>query len=159
LVTKLGVKPLLGVGFLLGAAGVFAMTAISVHGSYLTEILPGMVVMGFGSGLCFSGFSIASIHGVTSEDASLASGVQNAVQQVGGAIGLAVLATVALRHTTSAVRHGVSAASASTAGTVLAYRIGAAIMLVGALGVWAMFERIHAEDPSPVTEEALPVAA
>jgi EmrB/QacA subfamily drug resistance transporter len=159
LVTKIGVKPLLGVGFLLGAAGVFAMTAITVHGSYLTEIFPGMVVMGFGSGLCFSGFSIASIHGVTSEDASLASGVQNAVQQVGGAIGLAVLATLALRHTTSAVRHGVSAASASTAGTVLAYRIGAAIMLVGALGVWALFERIRAEEPTPVVEEALPVAA
>jgi EmrB/QacA subfamily drug resistance transporter len=159
LVTKTGVKPLLGAGFLLGAGGVFALSMITVHGSYVTEILPGMVVMGFGSGLCFAGFSIASIHGVTNEDASLASGVQNAVQQVGGAIGLAVLATLALRHTTGAVRHGASVASATTAGTVVAYRIGAVIMLVGAVAVWALVERIRAQEPTLATQAPVPVAA
>jgi hypothetical protein len=125
------------------------MTTISVRGSYVTEILPGMIILAFGSGLCFAGFSNASIHGVTTEDASLASGVQNAVQQVGGAIGLAVLATLALRHANTAVRHGVSVASASTAGTVLAFRIGAVILLVGAILVWALFERVRPASPSP----------
>jgi hypothetical protein len=102
-------------------------------------------LLAFGSGLCFSGFSNASIHGVSGQDASLASGVQNAVQQVGGAIGLAVLATLALRHANTAMAHGVGAAAASTAGTVLAYRIGAVILLVGAGGVWALFERVRPE--------------
>ncbi|MGH9095283.1 MAG: MFS transporter, partial [Acidimicrobiales bacterium] len=158
LVTRVGVKALLGAGFVLGALGVFAMTTISVHGSYLTELLPGMVLMAFGSGLCFSGFSNASIHGVSGEDASLASGVQNAVQQVGGAIGLAVLATIALRHSATAVRHGVQTAAASTAGTVVAFRIGAVIMLVGAIAVGVLFERVRAATPVPA-EVAAPVAA
>jgi EmrB/QacA subfamily drug resistance transporter len=160
LVVKVGVKALLGVGFVLGAAGVLAMTTISVHGSYVTELLPGMVLMGFGSGLCFSGFSNASVHEVTVEDASLASGVQNAVQQVGGAIGLAVLATLALRHATTAMGHGVSAAAASTAGTVLAYRIGAVVMGLGAIAVWVLFERVRIDDPGEVaTERPLGVEA
>jgi MFS family permease len=148
LVTKVGVKALLGAGFGFGAIGVALLTSISVHGSYLTEVLPGLIVMAFGSGLCFAGFSNASIHGVTSEDASLASGVQNAVQQVGGAIGLAVLATLALRHANAAVRHGVGAAAASTAGTAMVFRIGAVILLVGALAVWALFERVGHDAPA-----------
>jgi len=145
LVTRVGVKALLGAGFVFQAVGVLTMARITVHGSYLTELLPGMVLMAFGSGLSFAGFSNASIHGVTSEDASLASGVQNAVQQVGGAVGLAVLATIALRHATAAMRHGVAAATASTAGTALAFRIGSVILAVGALAVWALFEKVRPE--------------
>jgi EmrB/QacA subfamily drug resistance transporter len=141
----IGVKAVLGAGFVFGAAGMWALTDITVRGSYLTQLLPGILLLAFGSGLCFSGFSNASIHGVSGQDASLASGVQNAVQQVGGAIGLAVLATLALRHANTAMAHGVGAAAASTAGTVLAYRIGAVILLVGAGGVWALFERVRPE--------------
>ncbi len=143
LVTRVGVKALLGVGFVLGAVGVLSLTRIGVHGSYVGQVLPGLVLMAFGSGLCFSGFSNASVHGVSTEDASLASGVQNAVQQVGGAIGLAVLATIALRHATAAVHQGVTSSAASTAGYVLAFRIGAVVMLVGAVAVWALFERVR----------------
>ncbi len=145
LVTRVGVKALLGAGFVLGALGVLAMTAISAHGDYVTQLLPGMLLMGFGSGLCFSGFSNASIHEVTSEDASLAAGVQNAVQQIGGAIGLAVLTTLAFRHSDALVHQGQGVAAASTAGTVLALRIGAAILALGALAVWAIFERVSKE--------------
>ncbi len=157
LVIKVGVKAVLGTGFVVAAIGVALLTGISVHGAYLTEVLPGLIVMAFGSGLCFAGFSNASIHGVTSEDASLASGVQNAGQQVGGAIGLAVLATLALRHANAAARHGVSAAAASTAGTAMVYRIGTVILLVGAVAVWVFFERMSPD--APATEDvSLPVA-
>jgi EmrB/QacA subfamily drug resistance transporter len=150
LVTRAGVRVVLASGFVLGAGGVLVLATITVHASYVTEILPGALLLAVGSGLCFAGFGNASVHGVSAEDASLASGVQNAVQQVGGALGLAVLATLALRHSATAVAHGASTAAASTAGTVLAFRIGAGIMLVGAVAVVALFERIAA--PAPVAE-------
>jgi hypothetical protein len=158
LVSRVGVRGLPGVGFGFCAAGILLLAAISVHGSYATQVLPGMVLMAFGSGLCFAGFSNASVHRVTSEDASLASGVQNAVQQVGGAIGLAVLATLAFRHAASGVRHGTSAAAASTAGTVLAFRIGAVVMAVGAAAVWAILAGVRADATGDITAD-LPAAA
>lgn len=148
LVTRVGVRAILAAGFILGAVGVGLMSTITVGGSYLTQLLPGMLLVAVGSGLCFAGFSNASVHGVSAEDASLASGVQNAVQGVGGAIGLAILATVALRHAEAAARHGASAAAASTSGTVLALRIGAAVMLVGAVVVLAAFEKLEVAEPS-----------
>src|SRR5262249_5139453 len=133
LVPKVGVKPLLCTGAVLVAGGALLMSRITVHGSYLTEALPALLVMAFGSGLSFSAFGNASMHEVSGQDASLASGVQSTAQQVGGAVGLAVLATLALRHARSAVGHGVATSVASTHGAVLAFRVGAVVALVGAL--------------------------
>jgi len=141
LVTRFGVRPLLAGGFTISTLGMIAISRISVHGSYVNQALPGLVVMAFGAGLCFSGFVNASVHNVSRADASLASGVQNAVQQVGGAIGLAVLVTLALRHATTATAHGIAAAAAATDGYVVAFRIGAAILAVGAVVVLAFMER------------------
>jgi predicted MFS family arabinose efflux permease len=155
LVTRIGLKALLEAGFLLTAVGIGCLSTISVDGSYVREVLPGMLLTAFGSGLCFFGFSNASIHGVTKEDASLASAVQNAVQQVGGALGLAVLATLAFRHAAAQVSRGVSAAAASTSGTVLAFRIGVPVLLVGALGVWALFEKMAPDELSAVVERSV----
>jgi hypothetical protein len=89
--------------------------------------------MAFGAGLNFSAFGNASMHEVSGQDASLASGVQSTSQQIGGAVGLAVLATLALRHARGAMAHGVAAASASTSGTVLAFRVGSLVALAGAV--------------------------
>jgi hypothetical protein len=72
------------------------------------------------------------MHDVSGQDASLASGLESTAQQVGGAVGLAVLATLALRHTRAAMAHGVAAGLASTHGTVLALRVAAVVALVGA---------------------------
>jgi predicted MFS family arabinose efflux permease len=154
LVPKAGVRTTLGLGFAFGTAGMLAFTTITAGGSYLTQVLPGELLVGFGSGLCFAGFANASVHGVSREDASLASGVQNAVQQVGGAIGLAVLATLALRHADTATRHGVSAAAAATAGTVIAYRAGAVILAVGALASWVLVEKYRVTDPAGIPSTA-----
>jgi hypothetical protein len=107
------------------------LSRITVHGSYLTEALPGLVVMAFGSGICFATFGNASMHEVSGQDASLASGVQSTAQQVGGAIGLAVLATLALRHARGALAHGVASSVASTDGAAMAFRIGAVVALAG----------------------------
>ena len=133
LAPKTGVKPLFCAGALLFAGGVLLLSRITVHGAYWTHAFPAMVVMALGSGINFAAFGIASVHRVSGEDASLASGIQSTAQQVGGAVGLAVLATLALRRANAAVAHGVAVSSASTNGAVLVFRIGAAVALVGAL--------------------------
>ena len=148
LVPKVGVKPLLGAGFVLFAVGMALLSRITVGGSYWSEDFPGLVLTALGSGFAFAGFANASVHGVSREDTSLASGVQNAVQQIGGAIGLAVLATIALRHAKGA-GPGVSAAQASTDGYVLTFQIGAIVMAVGAAVVFLLLERV-----SPMTDAA-----
>jgi MFS family permease len=92
---RLGVKPLLATGFFGCAAGLFLTSQITVHSSYAGGIVPGMIVLGFFSGISFPSVGNASLHEVTGQDSSLASGVQNAMQQVGGAIGLSCLVTFA----------------------------------------------------------------
>jgi EmrB/QacA subfamily drug resistance transporter len=132
-VPKVGVKWMMAVGAALFAVGMLLVTGIHVHGSYVSQVLPGMLVMALGSGINFATFGIASLWGVSQQDASLAAGVQSTAQQVGGAVGLAVLATIALRHTTSAVAHHTSAAVAQTNGAVLAFRVGGGIAVVATL--------------------------
>ncbi|HEY1988307.1 MAG TPA: DHA2 family efflux MFS transporter permease subunit [Acidimicrobiales bacterium] len=133
LITRVGLKPLLCAGSLFVAAGVLLLSRISVHGSYVSQTLPALVVMAFGSGLSFAAFGNASMHDVSGQDASLAAGVQSTSQQVGGAVGLAVLATLALRHATASIAHGAAAAGAYTQGTVLAFKFGSVVALVGAV--------------------------
>ncbi|MGH9120678.1 MAG: hypothetical protein ACRDYC_01820, partial [Acidimicrobiales bacterium] len=149
LVTRLGVKPLLGMGFLSSAGGIFWLSFLSVHGGYWSTLFPGMCVMAFGAGMSFAGLANASIYGVTGEDAGLASGVQQAVQQVGGALGLSLLVVVALRHAATQVAAGASAGAAFTSGTALSFRVGAGILLAGAVVVlFAMQQFKPSEEPA-----------
>ncbi len=142
LAPRVGVKALFCAGAALFSTGVLLLSRITVHGSYWTRPFPAMVVMALGAGINFATFGIASVHQVSGEDASLASGVQQTASQVGGAVGLAVLATLALRHASSAVAHGAAATAAATNGAVLAFRVGAAVALAAALLVALVrFER------------------
>ncbi len=160
LVPKVGVKPLFCAGGLLFAGGVLLLSRITVHGPYWTHAFPAMVVMALGSGINFAAFGIASVHQVSGEDASLASGVQNTAQQVGGAVGLALLATLALRHASAAVAHGVTVTSASTSGAVLAFRVGAGVAVAGALFVaLARFDRPEPHAVRMAGADLGPVAA
>lgn len=161
LAPRVGVKPLFCSGALLFSAGVLLLSRITVHGSYWTHALPGMVVMALGSGINFASFGIASVDKVSGEDASLASGVQATAQQMGGAVGLAVLATLALRHATAAIHHGVAVGVASTGGAVLAFRIGAGVALAGAVLVALVRFRRPQPDAEAATAPAVlePVAA
>jgi len=155
---RVGVKPLLAFGFALGAVGLLLTSSISVDASYAGNILPGMMLMGFGSGISFPALGNASLHEVTGEDSSLASGVQAAVQQIGGALGLATLATLAIRHANDAMADLVPPGEAFADGTVLGYRVGAVLLIVGAVLVLVLLERVLAQPRNPLVEEVAAAA-
>jgi EmrB/QacA subfamily drug resistance transporter len=146
LVTKLGIKPLMLTGFILVGVGALLFARITVAGNYPGTVLPAMIVSGLGSGLAFMGFGNASVHHVSREDASLASGVQNSLQQIGGSIGLAVLASIALRHTASLINGGTDPAHATVSGYHLAYIVGAIVAFVGAALLFVLMEHVFPED-------------
>jgi EmrB/QacA subfamily drug resistance transporter len=152
LMPRLGVKPLLGAGFLGCAVGLFLTSGIDVHSSYASGVLPGMIVLGLFSGLTFPTIGNAALHEVTGQDASLASGVQNAMQQVGGAIGLACLVTLALRDAAGQISQGVRPAVASTSGYVLAFHVGSVLLLIGGILVLFLLEHVIPTPRTPVVE-------
>jgi len=118
--------------FMGGAMLLFARTP--VDGSFVTDILPAMVLLGLGAGMGFPALMVLSMSGATPSDSGLASGLVNTSVQVGGAIGLAVLATLATERTDGLLADGESTASALNSGYHLAYLIGAALV-VGAIVV------------------------
>lgn len=126
LTPKLGVRKVLTAGLAVCAVGAALYTRITPGGGYASHVLPAMVVLAFGSGLTLPTLGIAAVHRVTERDAGLASGIQQSVQQIGGAIGLAVLATIALRH-------GTGSPADVTGGYVLALRVGAGLLVVAAV--------------------------
>jgi EmrB/QacA subfamily drug resistance transporter len=152
LMPRLGVKPLLAAGFFGCAVGLFLTSGIDVASTYPSAVLPGMIVLGFFSGICFPAIGNAALHEVTGQDSSLASGVQNAMQQVGGAIGLSCLVTVALRHAASQIHHGVAPGAAATSGYVLSWRIGAVLLTIGGVLVLFLLEHVTATPRNPNAE-------
>lgn len=152
LMPRLGVKPLLAAGFFGCAGGLLLTGLLSVDSSYAGGILPGMMVLGLASGVSFPAIGNAALHEVTGQDSSLASGVQNAFQQVGGAIGLSVLVTIAIRHLTGQIHSGVAPAVASVHGYDLAWRIGAVLLAAGGVLVIALLERVLATPRNPEAE-------
>jgi EmrB/QacA subfamily drug resistance transporter len=141
LVTKIGVKPALVIGMLTLALGLFYFTQISVDGSYVNDLLPGFILIGVGLGFSFVPVSIAALAGIESHDAGLASGLINTNQQIGGAIGLAILTTVATTRTDDELAAGASDAAALVSGFQLAFWVGAAFAVVGLLTTLVVLKR------------------
>jgi EmrB/QacA subfamily drug resistance transporter len=137
LTTRLGVRPVLFGGMLLVAGGLVWFSQVSVGGGYVSDILFPSLLAGWGLGLAFVPQTIGSQAGVTPEEAGLASGLINTSQQIGGAIGLAALSTVATSHTNSAIAAAHGAASAMPQALVdgfhWAFLGGAGIAVAGAL--------------------------
>ncbi|MFL6062036.1 MAG: DHA2 family efflux MFS transporter permease subunit [Marmoricola sp.] len=156
---KIGVKPVLTTGFFGVALGLYLTSTIGVDTSYAAHVLPGMIVLGLSSGISFPAFGNASLHEVTGQDSSLAAGVQSALQQIGGALGLATLVTLATRHAAHQVMHGIDAVTARVDGTQLAFRVGVGMCILGGLLVLALLEHVIAEPRNPLAEEAAEVAA
>jgi sugar phosphate permease len=101
-----------------------------VDAAYAVDLLPAMVLLGVGAGLVFPALMTLAMSGATPEDSGLASGLVNTTQQVGGALGLAVLATLSTTRSDSLLAHGSSSATALTNGYHLAFTIAAALVIV-----------------------------
>jgi EmrB/QacA subfamily drug resistance transporter len=130
LIMRFGARGALIPGLVLIAGGLLLFTRAPVAGSYVEHVLPVMVLLGAGAGLSFPALMTLSMSGATESDAGLASGLVNTTLQVGGALGLAVLATTATTRTGHLRDAGRSAAEALNGGFHLAYVIGAALVLV-----------------------------
>jgi EmrB/QacA subfamily drug resistance transporter len=131
LTTQIGPRLVMAAGLALSTGGLIWYAQIPVHGSYVRDLLPGYLLVGFGLALSFIPVSIAALAGVGPRDAGLASGLINTSQQIGGAIGVAIASSVAVSRATHLLRIGESQAAAFTSGYSLAFWVVAAISGAG----------------------------
>jgi EmrB/QacA subfamily drug resistance transporter len=132
-VTRVGVKPALILGMSLLTLGLLYFTQVSVDGTYWTDLFPGFMVLGVAIPFAFVPITIAALAGTKPQEAGLASGLINTSQQIGGAVGIAVLSTIAVTTTDDAVADGTAVPVALTDGFVNAFWAGTAIAMVGVL--------------------------
>jgi EmrB/QacA subfamily drug resistance transporter len=130
LITRFGARTTLVPGLGLVLAGLLLFTRTPVDGRYMVDVLPVMLLIGTGVALCFPALMTLAMSGATPSDAGLASGLVNTTVQVGGALGLAVLATLAATETGSLQAAGEPAAAALNGGYHLAYLVGAGLVAV-----------------------------
>jgi len=114
-------------------AGIAFFTQVSPDGSYVSDLLPGFLVIAVGMGFSFVPISIAALAGVKASEAGLASGLINTSQQVGGALGIAALSAIATTTTADKFASGAAKATALTDGFQAAFTAGAAVGIVGIL--------------------------
>src|SRR5215216_1853843 len=134
LIMRFGARRLLFPGLGLVAAGLILFTRAPVDASYVVDVLPVLVLLGVGIGICFPALMTIAMSGATRADAGLASGLVNTSAQVGGALGLAVLATLSTSRSDDLIAAGQSTAEALTGGYHLAFWIAAGLV-VAAIGV------------------------
>jgi EmrB/QacA subfamily drug resistance transporter len=132
-VNRIGVKPALILGMSLLTVGLVYFTQVSVDGSYWTDLFPGFLILGVAIPFAFVPITIAALAGTRPQEAGLASGLINTTQQIGGAVGIALLSTIAVTTTDDAVADGTAVPVALTDGFVNAFWAGAAIAFVGVL--------------------------
>jgi EmrB/QacA subfamily drug resistance transporter len=163
LVMRFGIRKPLATGLLIAAVGLVLFVRAPVDGSFWVDVLPSMILLGIGAGMAFNPVLLAAMNDVEPAEAGLASGVVNTAFMMGGALGLAVLASVAASRTSSLRDGGHSELSALTGGYHVAFVVGA-IFAVAAATVGAVLLRVtmpsgeHAHE-QPGGEEGIPVAA
>ena len=153
LVPRFGVRAVAVGGISLAAAGMALLTGVPVDGSYASDLLPGLLPMSIGMGLTFVPITLLGTGNVGAEDAGLASGLFNTSQQVGGALGLAVLSTLAANATAGSAASG---AAALVHGYQVAFGAGAAMLATGAVLLTVLLRR---RDVAGLEVEAAPVVA
>ena len=159
LVTRVGVKPVLVAGMAFLTAGLVYFTQVSVGGSYLGDLLPGFLLIGVGIGFAFVPISIAALAGVQASEAGLASGLINTSQQIGGALGIAALSTIATSRTDDAVAAGSALPVALVDGFHGAFLAGVVVAGLGIVAALTLVRRDELEQPAPEVEPAFDLAA
>jgi EmrB/QacA subfamily drug resistance transporter len=148
LLNRVGTRPLMFVGGLITAGGIFWLSRIPVHGSYVSDLLPGMLLVGIGVTPMFVAVATAANAGVPADKAGLAASLLNASQQLGGALGLAILTAVA----TSQTRHQLAAHSSASHALVSGFQRGlfvGSIFLVAAAFIALRATNTRAETAEP----------
>jgi EmrB/QacA subfamily drug resistance transporter len=133
LVMRFGIRPPLATGMLLAAAGLALFARAPVHGGFVGDVLPGMILLGLGAGMAFNPVLLAAMSDVEPREAGLASGVVNTSFMMGGALGLAVLASLAAARTSSLLASGAGALAALNGGYHVAFVVGAAFAATAAV--------------------------
>jgi EmrB/QacA subfamily drug resistance transporter len=162
LLPRTGSRPIIVAGALIGAAGVFWLSSIPVHGSYLVDVLPGLVVMALGLGAIFVGVQTAANAGVPADQAGLAAALGTASGQLGSALGLAIFTAIATSHTQHLLKAHVTHTVALTSGFHYAL-VACSIFLVAAAVIAsraANAKHQPAQSNAPATDPvAVPEAA
>jgi EmrB/QacA subfamily drug resistance transporter len=156
-IRRFGPRQVPVVGLLLATFGMVWLTALPVHGSYVSDLLVGLFPMSLGMGLTFVPVTLLATAGVPAEDSGLASGLLNTSQQVGGALGLAILSTLAANHTTSLLASGTARPIALLNGWHVAFTGGAVVLALAALSLVVLLRRRHLAHVD--VDAAVPVAA
>ena len=158
LFARIGTKPVIVVGAVIASAGLYWLSRIPVDGSYVSDILPGLLISSIGLGGVFVGATTAANAGVSEDKAGLAAGLLNTGTQLGAALGLAIFSALATERTTSVLQAGHSTvADAATEGFQLALLAGAFLML--AAGAVALLARNTRQSAAIEEEPALDLAA
>jgi EmrB/QacA subfamily drug resistance transporter len=156
LVTRVGVKPIMAIGMTALTGGLVYFTQVSVGGSYLGDLLPGFLLVAVGIGFAFVPISIAALAGVEHAEAGLASGLINTSQQIGGALGIAALSTIATSRTEDAAAAGGTHASALVTGFHGAFWAGVIIAGLGIVATLTLIRRDELQQPVEGLESAEP---
>jgi MFS family permease len=150
IVMRWGIRGPFAAGLLVAALGLALFARAPVDGRFLVDVLPAMVLLGIGAGIAFNPMLLAAMNDVQPEDAGLASGVVNTSFMMGGALGLAVLASLAAARTANAEAAGAAEAVALNAGYQLAFLFGAAFAAGTATLGWFALRR----SPRPAQVQA-----
>ena len=161
LIKRIGVRNVALVGISLAAIGMVVLTQLPVHGSYLADLLPGLMPMSIGMGLTFVPITLLGMGGVSDDDSGLASGLFNTAQQVGGSFGLAILSTLAASQTTSLLNSGHAGFAGHQAALVSGYHVAfaaAAVMLGAGAIILAIVVRRRDVEALELDPAAVPAA-
>lgn len=147
IVMRFGIRPTLGGGLLIAAVGLALFARAPVDGRFVSDVLPGMLLLGCGAGVAFNPLLLAAMSDVTPGESGLASGVVNTSFMMGGAVGLAILASLAAARTGSLLASGAEAIAALSSGYRIAFALGAVAALIAAV-IGVILIRTRTEVPA-----------
>jgi len=133
LITRIGTRPVVIAGCVIAAVGIYYVSRVPLHGSYVTDLLPGFLLLSLGAGPVFVSVTAAANAGVAPGKAGLAAGLLNSSQQVGSALGLAILSAVAIARTSHLLAAHATGVVAADAGYHRALLVGSILMAAAAL--------------------------